>query len=258
MAVDADTLVDCDVVVLDIEGTVCPISFVHDVLFPYALNALTRRLGDYWDSTEFAQYRNAFPEPYRHDCAAFDAHVRQLVAQDVKAPYLKALQGFLWQQGYDSGELEAPVFPDVGPFITSSHANGKKVIIYSSGSVPAQKLFFSHTSAQPSDLSPFILAWFDTVNAGPKMEPSSYATILASLPEIAPERWLFLSDNIKEVEAAVAAGMRSLPVVRPGNAPLPSENALSSLAVNDFDPDSVRSIKSCLASLDDTIQRRRT
>ncbi|KAM4062229.1 enolase-phosphatase E1 [Hirsutella rhossiliensis] len=244
-----NSLAGFDVLVLDIEGTVCPISFVHDVLFPYALDTLTRRLDGYWDSSDFAPYRNAFPEPYRGDRGAFEAHVRQLVAQDIKAPYLKALQGHLWHQGYESGDLEAPVFPDVGPFITTAHASGKKIIIYSSGSVPAQKLFFSHTTAQPSDLTPFISAWFDTVNAGPKTEATSYTTILSSSPDITPARWLFLSDNLKEVGAALASGMRSLPVTRPGNAPLPPDDPLSQLAIRDFAPESAESITACLAGL---------
>lgn len=113
--------------------------------FPYALDALAHRLDGFWDSPDFASYRDAFPERYRRDRDAFEAHVRHLVAQDIKAPYLKALQGYLWRQGYESGDLVAPVFPDVGHFIRTAQAAGKKIIVYSSVSVPAQKLFFSHT-----------------------------------------------------------------------------------------------------------------
>ncbi|PHH89175.1 hypothetical protein CDD83_6569 [Cordyceps sp. RAO-2017] len=239
-----------DVLVLDIEGTVCPVSFVHDVLFPYALDALTRQLGSYWDAPEFALHRQAFPDDCRNDPAAFEAHVRHLVAQDSKAPYLKALQGFLWQQGYRSGHLQAPLFPDVGPFMAAAHAAGKKLVIYSSGSVPAQKLFFSHTTAQPSDLTPCISAWFDTVNAGSKTQVTSYTTILSAYPDVPPSRWLFLSDNLKEVEAALASGMKSLPVARPGNDLLPPDNPLSPLAISDFAPESSDNIGLCLAALD--------
>ncbi|PNY25901.1 Enolase-phosphatase [Tolypocladium capitatum] len=241
---------DFDVLVLDIEGTVCPISFVHDVLFPYALDALPRHLDSHWDSPGFARYRDAFPDDCRNDRAAFHAHVHHLVARDVKAPYLKALQGHLWQQGYESGELEAPIFPDVAPLIIAAHGVGKKIIIYSSGSVPAQKLFFAHTTARPSDLAPFISAWFDTVNAGPKTETASYTTILSSHPTIPPARWLFLSDNLREVSAALASGMRSLPVTRPGNAPLPPDNPLSQLAIADLSPKSAERVRESLAALD--------
>ncbi|PHH80013.1 hypothetical protein CDD80_3142 [Ophiocordyceps camponoti-rufipedis] len=237
-----------DVLLLDIEGTVCPVSFVHDVLFPFALDVLPGHLQHQWDSPGFASYRQAFPESVRDDRDAFESHVRHLMARDIKAPYLKALQGFLWLQGYQSGQLEAPVYPDVAPFVKSAHAAGKTIMIYSSGSVSAQKLFFSHTSADPSDLSPYISEWFDTVNAGPKTEPASYKAILASRPHVQPSRWLFLSDNMLEVKAALASGMQSLPVVRPGNAALPSDDPLTRLALRDF---SLEALETSVAALRD-------
>lgn len=149
-------------------------------------------------------------------------------------PYLKALQGYLWETGYASGQIKAPLFPDVAPFMTESQAKGKKIIIYSSGSVPAQKLLFAHTDAEPSDLTPLISDWFDTVNAGPKTSVSSYKTILSKHPDVSPANWLFLSDNLKEVDAALTAGMRSLPVSRPGNPAIPEDHPLFTVAISDF------------------------
>lgn len=107
-------------------------------------------------------------------------------------------------------------------------------MIYSSGSVPAQKLLFGHTDASPPSLVPFISDWFDTVNAGPKTEPKSYATIMSHHPAFKPHEWLFLSDNLAEVSAAQEAGMQSLPVIRPGNPPLPENHALAANAVLNF------------------------
>lgn len=130
--------------------------------------------------------------------------------------------------------LRAPLFEDVPPFIKAAHSAGKQVLIYSSGSVPAQKLFFGHTTADPADMMPLISAWFDTVNAGPKTEVESYSKILSTVPGTNAGRWLFLSDNIKEVDAARAAGMQSYPVVRPGNAPLPADHPLTSSALFSF------------------------
>ncbi|KAL3963679.1 hypothetical protein ACCO45_000683 [Purpureocillium lilacinum] len=223
-------LSDFEVLVFDIEGTVCSISFVHDVLFPYALDALPGHLDQNWDSPIFAHYRDAFPPEYRNVRVALEAHVRDLVSRDVKAPYLKALQGHLWKQGYESGEIKAPLFPDVAPLIIAAHALGKRIIIYSP--------------------HPLISEYFDTVNAGPKTEPGSYATILASHPDIAPARWLFLSDNLKEVRAAMASGMRSLPVTRPGNAPYPSDDQLAQFAIPDFSPESDDRIRASLHALE--------
>ncbi|KAI1375913.1 enolase-phosphatase E1 [Hypoxylon crocopeplum] len=211
------------VVLLDIEGTVCPISFVKDVLFPYALNALPETLKTQWDSPDFAKYRDAFPLEYSSSKDALEAHVRELVEKDVKISYLKSLQGYLWKEGYVSGDLKAPLFPDVAARLSEWRRKDLKVMIYSSGSVAAQKLFFGHTDASPSDLTPQISDWFDTVNAGLKTDTSSYKTIASRHPEFPPEEWLFLSDNVKEVDAAIQAGMQSVVVQRPGNAPLPPD-----------------------------------
>ncbi|KAJ4260711.1 enolase-phosphatase E1 [Fusarium torreyae] len=228
-------LTEFDVLVFDIEGTVCPISFVKDVLFPYALEALPKVLDQEWDSPEFTKYRDAFPEEYRNSRSDFEAHVRDLVKRDVKIAYLKSLQGYLWLQGYKSGNIVAPLFPDVEPFLNEAIQSGKKIIIYSSGSVPAQKLLFSHTNSEKPDMTPLIADYFDTTNAGPKTEVGSYTKIISHHPEHKDlNRWLFLSDNIDEVKAAVGAGIRSVPVVRPGNAPLPPDDPLSKLAIAEF------------------------
>ncbi|KAK2692462.1 hypothetical protein QWA68_008580 [Fusarium oxysporum] len=220
----------------------CPFrDSMHD--FPYALEALPKVLDQEWDSPEFAKYRDAFPEEYRNSRSDFEAHVRDLVKRDVKIAYLKSLQGYLWLQGYKSGNIVAPLFPDVEPFFNEATQAGKKIIIYSSGSVPAQKLLFSHTNSGKSDMTPLIADYFDTTNAGPKTEVDSYTKIISEHPEHKDvNQWLFLSDNINEVKAAVGAGMRSLPVVRPGNAPLPPEEPLSKLAITEFKHSEVASL----------------
>ncbi|KAI0445008.1 enolase-phosphatase E1 [Xylaria telfairii] len=228
------SLEDIQVVLLDIEGTVCPISFVKDVLFPYALRALPETLVAQWDSPGFAKYKDAFPPEYRESKSEFATHIQDLMGRDVKISYLKSLQGYLWEEGYAAGHLKAPLFPDVPSKLKAWHQNGVKIMIYSSGSVPAQKLLFKHTDAEPSDLTPLISDWFDTVNAGLKTEVKSYQTIAESHPEFPVGRWLFLSDNAKEVEAAIHAGMRSIILRRPGNAELPPEVAASYLTIDSF------------------------
>ena len=202
--------------------------------FPYAVQSLSEGLDTLWDSEAFAPYKDAFPQEHQTSPLAFKKHVDDLVAADVKAPYLKSLQGYLWEDGYRSGKIRAPLFDDVGPAMKSWHAAGLALMIYSSGSVPAQKLLFGHTTAVPSDLRPLISDWFDTVNAGPKTESASYVKIASKYPDIPPSRWLFLSDNLAEVRAATESGMLSLPVTRPGNVPIGDVDAISR-AVPDFD-----------------------
>lgn len=148
----------------------------------------------------------------------------------------------MWEEGFRSGELKAPLFPDVAPKLQSWKDSGRRLVIFSSGSVAAQKLFFGHTDAgvapdgRPGDLTPWISGWFDTVNAGPKTVAESYYAIVQQEQPDGGEvhgEWLFLSDNVKEVDAAVAAGMQSLVVTRPGNPPLPED--LTHTVVSSFD-----------------------
>ncbi|KAK8089318.1 2-3-diketo-5-methylthio-1-phosphopentane phosphatase [Apiospora hydei] len=211
------------VVLLDIEGTVCPISFVKDVLFPHALKALPETVKEQWDKPEFKVYRDEFPAEFSGSQDAFQAHVVDLVARDVKVSYLKTLQGYLWEEGYRSGQIKAPLFSDVAPMLARWHGQGIKLMIYSSGSVAAQKLLFKYTNAEPSDLTMLISDWFDTVNAGLKTESGSYEKIASNYPDVLPSQFLFLSDNVAEVDAAIAAGMQSKVIFRPGNAELASD-----------------------------------
>ncbi|KAK6353549.1 enolase-phosphatase E1 [Orbilia brochopaga] len=211
-------------VLLDIEGTVSSISFVREVLFPYTLTALPEVLAEKWDTDEFAPYRNDFPPEHRSDPADFLSHVRELTNNDVKIAYLKNLQGYLWLQAYRSGAVKAPVYPDVVKALEQWTAAGLKVYIYSSGSVLAQQLFFEHTdNAAQADLRPFLAGHFDTVNAGLKTRAESYEVIARETGHAA-HQWVFLTDNVKEVEAAVAAGMHARIVVREGNAPVSDED----------------------------------
>ncbi|RMZ02206.1 hypothetical protein D0862_06107, partial [Hortaea werneckii] len=203
------------------EGTICPISFVKDTLFPYAIKALPDVLARKWDDVNFQPYKDAFPAEHRASPAALQAHVEDLTKRDVKIAYLKNLQGYLWEDGYKTGAYATPLFSDVAPKLQEWRDAGKKLAIYSSGSVFAQKLLFQHVSEgeHVQDRTELIDGWFDTVNAGLKTEAESYDKIVAALAWSA-ESTLFLTDNVKEVDAAAAAGIQTILVDRPGNAAL--------------------------------------
>jgi len=161
------------------------------------------------------------------------------MALDLKVPYLKSLQGYLWKRGYESGLLKCPLFPDVYPSLLSwtSSKPSIKVIIYSSGSVAAQKLLFQYTTV--GDLRDLIGGYFDTVNAGSKVEKESYEKIWkqsgleGDREEIG--KWLFLSDNVKEVKAAKEAGMMAWVVVREGNAELSDDEKEGEVLIRSFE-----------------------
>nr|Q753F5.2 RecName: Full=Enolase-phosphatase E1; AltName: Full=2,3-diketo-5-methylthio-1-phosphopentane phosphatase [Eremothecium gossypii ATCC 10895] len=206
---------DYGVFILDVEGTVCPIAFVREQLFPYFLDKVEELINNA-DETE----RDLLADMQsRHGGAAAASLLRQLVAEDVKDPALKALQGRVWERGYASGEITAPVYADAVRFI---QRNAGRVYIYSSGSVQAQRLLFGHVS-NPSgdgvlDLTGHLAGFFDIPAAGRKTEAKSYERILAAIGlERQPGAAIFVSDSVAELDAASASGLSVRLAVRPGN-----------------------------------------
>ena len=196
-------------VLTDIEGTTTRISFVHDVLFPYARARLPGFLAAHAGEPEVEQ---ALAEVVR--LAPGTAPLGALLAwmdQDAKVTPLKALQGLIWGEGYASGALTSELYPDVPPALRRWHAAGTHLFVYSSGSVPAQKLLFAHSAA--GDLTPLFDGFFDT-RVGAKREAASY-TVIATASGMPPAAVLFLSDVAAELDAAHAAGMRVCQLVRP-------------------------------------------
>ncbi|QSZ35834.1 hypothetical protein DSL72_006956 [Monilinia vaccinii-corymbosi] len=214
--------------------------------FPHALAALPETLATQWDSPSFIPYRSAFPPEHASTPEAVLSHVRDLMAQDLKIPYLKSLQGYLWLRGYESGELKCPLFPDVYPAMKKWNGDGAKICIYSSGSVAAQKLLWRYTTE--GDLRGLIWngvdaddgvgidgGYWDTVNAGLKQDRESYGKIAKANRDLGEaSEWLFLSDNVKEVRAAKEAGMNSFVVVRDGNAEVSAEEREGQVLVESF------------------------
>lgn len=209
-------------ILLDIEGTTTPIDFVHKVLFPYA----KERVGKYVEmhfgklADEIAQLvdESSHDETYTipvdpTEPGSVSAYLEHLISVDRKSTPLKSIQGNLWKEGYESGELKSIVYDDVPKAFERWEIDGKTIAIYSSGSVLAQKLLFGYTDH--GDLTPFISANFDT-NIGHKREAESYRTIAKELNENA-EDIVFLSDIPEELAAASDAGYDTRLVVRPGN-----------------------------------------
>lgn len=237
-----------NVVLLDIEGTTTPVTFVYDVLFPYARERLRTSLRAlrYGRRDEvFALLREEHARQSRSEAALpvwKEGNARErsesaallcewLMDRDVKAPGLKLLQGIIWEDGYSNGTLIGEVFPDVPAALRRWTGAGKTVAIYSSGSVLAQRLIFGHTKY--GDLTTLLSAFFDT-GVGPKKEAASYTRIAAALG-VAASRILFISDSVAELEAARAAGMQIAIALRPGNSVLEKPPALAANVVQSFD-----------------------
>jgi enolase-phosphatase E1 len=208
-------------ILLDIEGTTTPISFVHDVLFPYARLHFKTYLEHHADSPDVVADLARLREEHAIDVGAgqqlpplIEQYVYWLIDRDRKSPALKSLQGKIWEQGYNDGTLTSPIFADVPRALQRWRESGIGVNIFSSGSVLAQKLLFAHTDA--GDLTKLINAYFDTT-VGKKTEAESYRQIASSLSTEAAEIH-FISDVIAELDAASDAGMKTSLCVRPGNA----------------------------------------
>ena len=240
----ADPASGIRVVLLDIEGTTTPISFVHETLFAFARAHLDDYLAHHWrDSTLQAIVRKLADEHAAEQGHATDwktaadddprasaaAYVRWLMDRDRKSPGLKLLQGRIWERGYRAGELRGQVFADVPDAIRRWHAGGIDIAIYSSGSELAQRRLFEST--EHSDLTPFITAFFDTA-VGAKISAGSYATIARALGR-SPAGILFVSDVAAELSAARNAGLQVLLSLRPGNAVQPGAGEFE--AVNSFE-----------------------
>src|SRR2546428_7833938 len=110
-------------ILLDIEGTTTPISFVYDVLFPFARSHAKEYLVAHFDQPEVRVDVSYLREEQRTDVsrdlnppallagpgdAVIDslvAYVHWLMDRDRKSTGLKSLQGKIWQRGYQEGIL---------------------------------------------------------------------------------------------------------------------------------------------------------
>ena len=198
-------------VVTDIEGTTTRISFVHDVLFPYARDRmaafLAARAEDPAVRAALAEVAAMAPET-----APLDALLGWM-DRDAKVTPLKTLQGMIWDQGYAEGVLRGELYPDVAPALRRWRAGGVRLYVYSSGSEAAQKLLFRHSV--DGDLTGLFSGFFDT-RIGGKREGASYRGVATAIGVPAGEI-LFLSDIGAELDAALGAGILACQLVRPAD-----------------------------------------
>jgi enolase-phosphatase E1 len=211
-------------ILLDVEGTTSSIGFVYDILFPYAARNMAGFLGRRWNDPAVRKACDLIVKDGSQEAVLVE--VERLMHADAKQTGLKALQGFIWEEGYASGELRSHVYPDVRPALEAWTKRGLEVRIYSSGSIAAQKAFFGKTEA--GDLLPFFAGHYDTTTGG-KRESASYVKIAADMKR-PPGEILFISDVDGELYAAQAAGFQVVLSDRPGNPPADFEPQITSFA----------------------------
>jgi len=206
-------------ILTDIEGTTSSISFVKDVLFPYARRALPRFVATRGKEPAVRKWLDAVATENGGMCQ--DEMIVEVlqgwIDEDRKHTALKALQGMIWADGYRSVDFTAHIYPDAANSLRDWHAAGLPLYVYSSGSVPAQRLFFGHSDA--GDLTTLFSGWYDTEMGG-KRDAQSYRNIVESIGIPAGEI-LFLSDVVEELDAAREAGLQTVLIDRLEDYPTP-------------------------------------
>lgn len=218
-------------ILLDIEGTTSSIRFVYDQMFPLVRHELDRFLSEHYGTAELQGALDLMARDLGHASAdrwlgsaegparlqAVADEVRRQMDADLKATGLKRLQGLIWRRAFEEGRLKSHVFEDVPGALRRWRERGYDVRIYSSGSVQAQQLFFRHT--EYGDLSGWIGGYYDTT-IGSKRQPGSYERIAGDFA-LPPDKILFVSDVVAELDAASQAGLVVALCCRPGNPPAP-------------------------------------
>ncbi len=203
-------------VLTDIEGTLGPVAFVREVLFPYAAAALPRFVRRHSKDPEvaplLAEAAGLAGVP-AGDLDQVTGCLLDWISADAKVTPLKALQGLIWEEGYRGGHFRSEVYPDALDRLRAWQAAGVPVYVYSSGSIRAQGLYFGHSF--DGDLRGLFAGFFDT-GSGPKQDPGSYRRIAAAIGTV-PGDLMFLSDLLPELDAAAAAGLHTTWLVRPGD-----------------------------------------
>lgn len=214
-------------ILMDIEGTTTSIDFVHQTLFPYASQHLAGFVREHQNTPKVqveleSVKRTTLEEEGRNlDTEGSITQLLSWIQADRKHTALKALQGYLWKSGYETGQYQGHLYEDVIPNWKKWKTEGLALGIYSSGSVAAQKLLFGYSEA--GDVTAYLSAYFDT-KIGHKRKAGSYHNIAKQL-QLASQEILFLSDVGQELDAAKSTGMKTIQLVRPGTQPV--ENHLT-------------------------------
>lgn len=235
---------------LDIEGTTCPVAFVTNILFPYAKEQLKPFIETHQNNNAIKTILNSVQQEWEKDTEkqsqklqekcreknydqlqSIIAYLSHLIKIDRKSTALKDLQGMIWESGYKKREFTSPLYDDALQSLYRWKSMPLELSIYSSGSIKAQKLLYQHT--QDGDLLSLFHNWFDT-HIGSKKDSKSYEKIARSL-ESSPCQICFISDNADECDAAERSGMQTLFCRRNGNPDQNPKHHRSITSLNEVD-----------------------
>jgi enolase-phosphatase E1 len=212
-------------IVTDIEGTTSALSFVKEVLFPYARAHLAAFVHSHTSqpavSTQLKNVSEIVGRPLSEEETI--AQLIRWIDEDKKITPLKALQGMIWEAGYQNGDFQGHVYEDAVHQLRHWKEQGIRLYVFSSGSVYAQKLLFGHSVF--GDLTPLFAGYFDTT-IGNKREADAYRAIAREIGLPGPDI-VFLSDIREELDAARLAGFHTAWLVREGALPANTAHPLA-------------------------------
>jgi enolase-phosphatase E1 len=200
------------IILTDIEGTISSISFVKDVLFPYARKNVAEYINAHAGDAEMIQIASEVEEICAKKMSEQEVieTLTQWIDEDKKITPLKTLQGLIWEEGFKKNIFKAHIYTDALDKLQSWKNQGLPIYVYSSGSIFAQKLFFTYNEA--GNILPLFSGHFDTTIGG-KKDAASYSKIAETI-QAAPADILFLSDIVEELNAAAQAGMKTILILR--------------------------------------------
>jgi len=127
---------------MDIEGTLIPVSFVRETLFPFAKDRLVSFLHERRHDPDVLQWTAVCQDVIEHETGtrpSFEELPVTLISwidQDRKLAGLKALQGKIWEEGYRQLEFAPELYGDVLPAFTqwrARHPTGNLLVWFGTG-----------------------------------------------------------------------------------------------------------------------------
>lgn len=213
-------------ILLNIEGTLMPRSYVSEVLLPFVRDNvelfLEARGNDADVQADLALLRQDYkretepvpPWETGEDAIIAVPYLHHAITLNQPSKALQSIEEKIWTVGYQSGQIVSAFFVDVFPAFQRWTAARKSIYIFSSVGVQGQSLLFHYSKS--GDLTPYISRYYDTT-LGAKHEPESYrilvkkiATTISSEKTIEAKDILFISDSVAELQAAATIGIKGL------------------------------------------------
>ncbi len=122
-----------DSILTDIEGTTSSLSFVRDVLFPYSRTHLPAFIKAHAQDPLIQKELEAINQ-LKGAVLSQEEAIDQLltwIEQDQKVTPLKALQGLIWEAGYEQGDFHGHLYEDAARMLKVWASQGIKLYVFS-------------------------------------------------------------------------------------------------------------------------------